>query len=109
VSAILKKWQFAAIGGGRDSDKLLPYLKGAHFPVNRRCSARGKYRLPSDRLLNDLIKHFFRSVEREWTNEDRFASIREARPSMRRYLETFYNTEGIHEALGYQTPNDFEG
>lgn len=57
---------------------------------------------------NAVAERFFWSLKQEWTNHETFENIEEARLSVFRYIETFYNTERIHEALGYQTPNEFE-
>lgn len=57
---------------------------------------------------NAVAERFFWSLKQEWTNHETFANIEEARLSVFRYIETFYNTQRIHEALGYQTPNEFE-
>jgi len=57
---------------------------------------------------NAVAERFFWSLKQEWTNHETFENIEEARLSVFRYIETFYNTERIHEALGYETPNDFE-
>lgn len=57
---------------------------------------------------NAVAERFFWSLKQEWTNHETFENIEEARLSVFRYIETFYNTERIHEALDYQTPNEFE-
>lgn len=57
---------------------------------------------------NAVAERFFWSLKHEWTNHETFANIEEARLGIFRYIETFYNTDRIHESLGYQTPHDFE-
>lgn len=57
---------------------------------------------------NAVAERFFWSLKQERTNHETFANIEEARLSVFRYIETFYNTQRIHEALDYETPNDFE-
>jgi len=57
---------------------------------------------------NAVAERFIWSLKQEWTNHETFENIEEARLSVFRYIETFYNTERIHEALDYETPNDFE-
>jgi putative transposase len=49
-----------------------------------------------------------RSLKYEWTNHESFANLEEARLSVFRYIETFYNSERIHETLGYLSPDDYE-
>ena len=35
-------------------------------------------------------------------------NLEEARLSVFRYIETFYNSQRIHEALDYLSPNEYE-
>jgi len=57
---------------------------------------------------NAVMERFFWSLKHEWTNHERFANLEEARLSVFRYIETFYNSERIHETLGYLSPNAYE-
>jgi putative transposase len=57
---------------------------------------------------NAVMERFFWSLKQEWTNHESFADINEARLSVFRYIETFYNSRRLHQTLGYQSPNDFE-
>jgi len=57
---------------------------------------------------NAVMERFFWSLKYEWTNHERFANLEEARLSVFRYIETFYNSERIHEALGYLSPDAYE-
>ena len=57
---------------------------------------------------NAVMERFFWSLKHEWTNHESFANLEEARLSVFRYIETFYNSERIHETLDYLSPNDYE-
>ncbi len=57
---------------------------------------------------NAAMERFFWSLKHEWTNHEEFQNLAEARSSVFRYIETFYNAQRIHQTLGYQTPNQFE-
>ena len=57
---------------------------------------------------NAAMERFFWSLKYEWTNHESYANLEDARLSVFRYIETFYNPERIHQALGYQSPNQFE-
>ncbi len=57
---------------------------------------------------NAAMERFFWSLKHEWTNHQRFANLDEARSSVFRYIETFYNPRRLHEALGYLSPDEFE-
>lgn len=57
---------------------------------------------------NAVAERFFWSLKHEWTNLETFANLEEARWSVFKYIDTFYNSVRIHQALDYQTPNQFE-
>ena len=57
---------------------------------------------------NAVAERFFWSLKHEWTKFESFADLQEARWSVFKYIETFYNSERIHQTLNYQTPNQFE-
>ena len=57
---------------------------------------------------NAVMERFFWSLKHEWTNHERFANLEEARLSVFRYIEMFYNSERIHETLNYLSPDTYE-
>ena len=57
---------------------------------------------------NAVMERFFWSLKHEWTSHEQFNNLKEARMSVFKYIETFYNTERIHQTLDYQTPEEFE-
>jgi putative transposase len=57
---------------------------------------------------NAVAERFFWSLKHEWTNHQSFANLEEARRSVFRYIELFYNSQRIHQYLDYQSPNQYE-
>jgi putative transposase len=57
---------------------------------------------------NAVMERFFWSLKHEWTNHERFHNLEDARLSVFRYIETFYNSQRLHQTLGYLSPNQFE-
>jgi putative transposase len=57
---------------------------------------------------NAVMARFFWSLKHEWTNHERFHNLEDARLSVFRYIETFYNSQRLHQTLGYLSPNQFE-
>jgi putative transposase len=57
---------------------------------------------------NAVMERFFWSLKHEWTKHEEYADLEEARRSVFRYIETFYNSERLHQTLGYQSPDQFE-
>lgn len=57
---------------------------------------------------NAAMERFFWSLKHEWTNHQTFATLEDARLSVFKYIETFYNPLRIHQTLGYLSPNQYE-
>ena len=57
---------------------------------------------------NAVMERFFWSLKHEWTKRETFASVEEARMSVFKYIETFYNPVRIHQTLGYLSPDQYE-
>ena len=57
---------------------------------------------------NAVAERFFWSLKHEWTKFETYDDLKSARWSVFKYIEAFYNSERIHQTLGYQTPNQFE-
>jgi putative transposase len=57
---------------------------------------------------NAVMERFFWSLKHEWTNHENFQNLADARLSVFRYIEAFYNPERLHQTLGYLSPNQFE-
>ena len=57
---------------------------------------------------NAVAERFFWSLKHEWTRHEQFANLQEARLSVFKYIETFYNRQRLHQSLGYKTPEQFE-
>ena len=57
---------------------------------------------------NAVVERFFWSLKHEWTKFEEFKNLDDARLSVFKYIETFYNSQRIHQTLDYQTPNEVE-
>lgn len=57
---------------------------------------------------NAVMERFFWSLKHEWTNHERFANLEEARLSVFKYIETFYNPIRLHKTLNYLSPDTYE-
>jgi putative transposase len=57
---------------------------------------------------NAVTERFFWSLKHEWTNHHTYANLEEARRDVFKYIELFYNSQRLHQTLGYLSPNQFE-
>jgi putative transposase len=54
------------------------------------------------------MERFFWSLKREWTSHEDCADLQEARLSVFKYIETFYNTVRFHQTLDDRSPDQFK-
>jgi putative transposase len=57
---------------------------------------------------NALMESFFATLKGECVERYRFETIEQARLCIFEYLESFYNRQRLHSALGYRSPMAFE-
>lgn len=57
---------------------------------------------------NAAMERFFWSLKHEWTEHQSYDNLAEARLSVFKYVEAFYNPLRIHQTLDYLSPNQFE-
>jgi putative transposase len=57
---------------------------------------------------NAVMESFFASLKKELVYQEDYWTREEARRSIFEYIETFYNQERLHSALGYVSPNEYE-
>lgn len=57
---------------------------------------------------NAVAESFFSNLKNEWVHHHDFATREEAKLAIFDYIECFYNTQRIHQSLGYQTPVEIE-
>ena len=57
---------------------------------------------------NSMMERFYWSLKYEWTNHEKYVDAADARLSVFKYIEVFYNRKRIHQALGYVSPEQYE-
>ncbi len=57
---------------------------------------------------NAVAERFFWSLKHEWTRHEAYPNLEDARLSVFKYIEVFYNRQRLHQLLGYKTPEAFE-
>jgi transposase InsO family protein len=57
---------------------------------------------------NAVAESFYGSLKNEWTDEQDYLTREDAKKSIFKYIELFYNRKRRHSHLGYKSPDDFE-
>lgn len=83
------------------SDEFTRTLK-AHKGIRQSMSRKGNC------WDNAVAESFFATLKRECTNRHRFKTHREAEKAIFEYIETWYNTQRKHSALGNRSPKEYE-
>lgn len=63
---------------------------------------------PGNPYHNAKAESFMKTLKKEEINASAYASIHEARANIATFLETTYNRQRLHSALGYKPPTEFE-
>ena len=62
---------------------------------------------PGDCWDNAMMESFFGSLKTEWVYNEDYQTREEAKQSLFKYIELFYNRQRRHAALGYVSPVEF--
>ena len=92
----------------RHSDRGCQYTSDAYQRTLRTLGITCSMSRTGNCYDNAAMERFFWSLKHEWTKHDTFNTLVAARLSVFKYIELFYNTERLHQALDYQSPNQFE-
>ena len=57
---------------------------------------------------NAIAESFFHTLKVELVHENRYKTRDIAKQSVFEYIETYYNKERLHSAIGYRTPFEVE-
>ena len=57
---------------------------------------------------NAIAESFFHTLKIELVYENKYKTREEAKSSIFRYIEEYYNRKRMHSAIDYSTPNEFE-
>ena len=90
------------------SDRGSQYTSDAYQHVLRTLGIECSMSRTGNCYDNAVGERFFWSLKHEWTKHESFVDLDDARLSVFKYIETFYNPMRIHQSLGYKSPNQFE-
>lgn len=90
------------------SDRGCQYTSDAYQAILRMLGIECSMSRTGECYDNAVMERFFWSLKHEWTKHESFTNLADARLSVFKYIETFYNQQRLHQTLGYKSPNQFE-
>jgi len=91
------------------SDRGRQYASYVYQDLLKRYGMRASMSRSANCYDNAYMESFFGTLKREWVHERRYRTRQEARLSIFEYVEMFYNRIRRHSALGYRSPEQYEG
>jgi transposase InsO family protein len=91
------------------SDRGRQYASYAYQDLLKGYGMRASMSRSANCYDNAYMESFFSTLKREWVHERRYRTRQEARLSIFEYVEVFYNRQRRHSALGYRSPEQYEG
>lgn len=91
------------------SDRGRQYASYAYQDLLKRYGMRASMSRSGNCYDNAFMESFFGTLKTEWVHERRYRTRQEARLSIFEYVEVFYNRTRRHSALGYRSPEQYEG
>jgi hypothetical protein len=91
------------------SDRGRQYASYAYQDLLKRYGLRASMSRSGNCYDNAFMESFFGTLKTEWVYERRYRTKQEARLSIFEYVEVFYNRTRRHSALGYRSPEQYEG
>ena len=91
------------------SDRGRQYASYVYQDLLKRYGMRASMSRSANCYDNAYMESFFSTLKREWVHERRYRTRQEARLSIFEYVEVFYNRQRRHSALGYRSPEQYEG
>jgi putative transposase len=90
------------------SDRGIQYACGDYTNRLEDHAIRLSMSAPGNPYDNAKAESFFKTLKKEEINANAYSSIDEARSNIGSFLETTYNRQRLHSALGYKPPTEFE-
>lgn len=90
------------------SDRGCQYTSDAYQRTLRTLGITCSMSRRGDCYDNAAMERFFWSLKHEWVKHEEYQDLSSARLSVFKYIETFYNSERIHQTLEYLSPNQYE-
>jgi transposase InsO family protein len=90
------------------SDRGCQYASRSYRKLLQLCQIRPSMSAQGHCYDNAAMESFWSTLKTEWLHQRTFQNHQQAHSAIFDYIETFYNPNRLHSALGYQSPVDFE-
>jgi putative transposase len=90
------------------SDRGSQYGSGAYRKILRQAGMRQSMSARANPYHNAWTESFMGTLKAEMLQDGCFINAEDARTEIFAYIDSYYNTQRKHSALGYQTPAQFE-
>jgi putative transposase len=91
------------------SDRGLQYASAEYVNVLRQHQMLPSMSRPANPYDNASCESFIKTLKREEIYANRYEDLGHMRVSIQEFIEQYYNRLRLHSALGYRSPEEFEG
>lgn len=108
--ALQQAWAMRRPAAGllHHSDRGVQYTSSAFQALLHSCRILPSMSAQGNCYDNAAMESFWSTLKSELIGRHTFADLAQARLAVFDYIETFYNRQRLHSALGYQSPVEFE-
>jgi transposase InsO family protein len=90
------------------SDRGVQYASGAYVAVLRKHQMLPSMSRPANPYDNASCESFMRTLKREEIDANRYRDLEDLRAHVAEFIDSYYNRQRLHSALGYRPPDEFE-
>jgi len=91
------------------SDRGIQYARGEYVAVLEKFGIVLSMSRPANPYDNASCESFMKTLKREEIYANRYDSLEQLRTNIEEFIEQYYNRHRLHSALGYRSPEEFEG
>jgi len=90
------------------SDRGTQYVSKQYVELLKQHQMLASMSRPANPLDNAICESFIKTLKQEEIHANRYRDLRDLRAHVREFIESYYNHQRLHSALGYRSPEEFE-
>lgn len=91
------------------SDRGVQYASGEYVNILNKHQILPSMSRPANPYDNATCESFFKTLKREEIYANSYTDMDHLRANIEEFIEQYYNVRRMHSALGYRSPEEFEG